>query len=62
MDYVQPEPIKAEIVPKECAWCNKEVGLALFGVALGLMFIIMSLDTLRRMRLSNVDVEVVQSD
>lgn len=42
---------------KTCAWCNKETALALFGVALGLVFIAISLDTLRRMRMSTVDSE-----
>lgn len=37
---------------KTCAWCNKETALALFGVAIGLLFIAMSLDTLRRMRMA----------
>jgi hypothetical protein len=37
---------------KTCAWCNKETLLALFGVALGVLFIAMGVDTLRRMRLS----------
>jgi hypothetical protein len=36
---------------KTCAWCNKETLLALFGVALGVLFVAMGLDTLRRMRL-----------
>lgn len=45
---------------KTCAICNREVMLALFGVGLGLLFIVMSLDTLRRMRkLSTVEGEVV---
>lgn len=36
---------------KECFLCSKEAMLALFGVGLGLLFIVMSLDTLRRMRM-----------
>lgn len=36
---------------KTCAWCNKETALALFGVLIGLVFIAMSLDTLRRIRM-----------
>ncbi len=35
---------------KVCAFCNKETALALFGVVLGLVFIAMSLDVLRRNR------------
>ena len=38
---------------KTCAWCNKETALALFGVLIGLVFIAMSLDTLRRIRLES---------
>lgn len=45
---------------KTCAVCNKETMLALFGVALGLLFIAMSLDTLRRIRKeSTVEGETV---
>jgi hypothetical protein len=50
---------------KECFFCNKEVLLAMFGVALGVLFIAMGLDTMRRMRLSTVDAiegEVVIDD
>lgn len=39
---------------KTCAWCNKETALALFGVVIGLVFIAMSLDTLRRIRAESV--------
>ena len=46
-----------EVEGKTCAWCNKDVALALFGVALGLVFVAIGLDTLRRMRLSSVDSE-----
>jgi len=35
---------------KTCAICNREGMLALFGVVLGVVFIAMGLDTLRRMR------------
>lgn len=48
---------------KECVVCNKEVVLALFGVLIGVVFIAMSLDTLRRMRKeSTVDGEVSTDD
>lgn len=40
---------------KTCAFCNKETLLAFFGVAIGVLFIAMGLDTLRRMRMSTVD-------
>ena len=36
---------------KTCVWCNKETALALFGVLIGLVFIAMSFDTLRRIRM-----------
>lgn len=49
----------AEVVVSQekstCAWCNKETALALFGIGLGLLFIAMSVDTLRRMRMSTVE-------
>ena len=38
---------------KTCAWCNKETALAMFGVLIGLVFVAMSLDTLRRIRLES---------
>lgn len=48
---------------KACAFCNSETALALFGVALGVLFIVLSLDTLRRIRMtSTVDGEVVSID
>lgn len=47
---------------EKCAWCNKETALAVFGIGLGLLFIVMSVDTLRRMRLSTVDSEVATDD
>lgn len=53
------------VIPQEdktCAWCNKETALALFGVALGVLFIAIGLDTLRRMRMSTVDSIEVQND
>lgn len=36
---------------KTCAWCNGETALALFGVLIGLVFIGIGLDTLRRIRM-----------
>lgn len=45
-----------------CVWCNKETALALFGVVLGLAFVVMSLDTLRRMRMSTVESEAIPND
>jgi hypothetical protein len=47
---------------KTCAWCNKETAMAAFGIALGLMFIAMSVDLLRRGRMSTVDSEGVSND
>lgn len=47
---------------KKCLVCNKEMALALVGVGIGVLFILMSLDTIRRMRLSTVDSEVVVED
>lgn len=35
---------------KECAFCGRDAVLALFGVGIGVVFILMGLDTLRRMR------------
>lgn len=39
---------------KTCAWCNKETMLALFGVALGVLFIALSLDMIRRSRMLSI--------
>lgn len=47
-----------------CLICNKESALALFGIAIGLMFVFMGVDILRRSRLaqSTVEGEVTSDD
>jgi hypothetical protein len=52
--------VDSEDEGKTCAWCNKETMLALFGVALGVLFIALSLDTLRRMRMPSIVDGVVE--
>ena len=42
---------------KKCVICNKEMALAGFGIVLGLVFIMMSIDTIRRMRMTTTVVE-----
>jgi len=42
---------------KTCAWCNKDMAMAGFGILLGLVLIAMSVDIVRRSRMSNVEVE-----
>lgn len=49
-----------EVKVETCAWCNKETMLAMFGILLGVMFIALSVDTLRRMRLPSIVDGVVE--
>jgi len=48
------EPVVEGVVEEKgntCAFCNKETALAVFGILIGIVFIAMSVDTLRRMRM-----------
>lgn len=49
---------------KKCVICGRDGMLALFGIGLGVVFILMGLDTLRRMRQeqSTVEGEVVTDE
>lgn len=44
---------------KDCAFCNKETLMAAFGVLLGLAIIGMSVDIVRRGRMSTVETEEI---
>lgn len=45
---------------KTCALCNREGALAVFGILLGLVFIGMGVDVIRRSRMSTVSTEEVE--
>lgn len=52
---MESEPVMSD--ETKCALCNKETALAIFGIVIGLVFIAMGIDTLRRMRFSERDME-----
>ena len=46
----------------KCAFCNKETLMAAFGILLGLAIIGMSVDIIRRGRMSTVENEVTDGE
>ena len=45
---------------KDCAFCNRETAMAVFGICLGLMFIVISVDLIRRTRMSPLAIDAEQ--